>query len=243
MFGQVHGLLHLVEAAGLEQRQRVLLPLDRAVLQRGEDLGEGHRRRVRAKRLPGGHEQRHVGHPQLEAVQLVRGGDGAVGRQVARAAREIGQGADVGIGDDLGLDLVADLARGDLVHVLQRAVGIGQRQQRGLGRPVLQAFAGDGHVGGAQLHAVDDVDLLAQGFVRKDLDLDPALGPGGDLLGEMQGGLVPDVFLVGQVAQLQRDVGGHRGAGGQCGGQGDGDHAGRCHGVLLQGLSGGAGIR
>ena len=49
--GQHDVLLHLVELLRLDRRQRVLLRVDGAVLQRQVDLGEGDRRRVRAAGL------------------------------------------------------------------------------------------------------------------------------------------------------------------------------------------------
>ena len=207
MLGLVDEFLDLVEIRRIDQRQRVFLRVDGAILKRGEDFAEGHRRRCRAKRFPGLDEKRHVRHPQLQPAQIVRRHDLLVRGQVARTTGEIGDGADLGTGNDLGLDLLADLARGDLVHLFQRVIGVRHGQQRRHRRPVLQAFAGDGHVGGAKLHAVDQVDFLAKRLVGENLHLDPALGQAGDILGEFQRGLVPAVFLVREVAELQRDLG------------------------------------
>ncbi len=137
-------------------------------------------------------------------------GDRTVGGQVARTAREVGDGAHFGLFDDLRFDALADIAAGDAVHMLQRLVGVRNSEKGRHRRPVLQAFSGNRHIGSAKLHAVDEVDFLAERFIREDFDLHPTVGKRLHLLAEFHRCLVPDVFLVREVAKFQRDVGGHR---------------------------------
>jgi hypothetical protein len=90
--GQRQVLLHLVELGRHDHRQRVLLPVHRALLQRGEHLGKGHRRGDDAEALVGGHVHRVLHGAHLQALEVVGGVDRplAVGH-VAHAVLAPGQ--------------------------------------------------------------------------------------------------------------------------------------------------------
>ena len=85
--------LHLVELLRLDRGQRVLLRLDRAVLQREIDLGEGDRRGVGAAGLRHGEVGRHVRHAHLHPLHVGALGDLLVRRGVAGAV--VGDRGDV----------------------------------------------------------------------------------------------------------------------------------------------------
>ena len=69
--GQADLLRHLVELRALVRRKRVVLSVDRTGLQGGVDLGEGHRRRIRAERLAEELPCVRPGHPELHARKIL----------------------------------------------------------------------------------------------------------------------------------------------------------------------------
>ena len=73
MAGQSDLAGHLVELRVHDRGKRVVLPVDRTGLERGVDLSEGHRRRVRAKRLAEELPGVRSGHAQVDARQIGRG--------------------------------------------------------------------------------------------------------------------------------------------------------------------------
>ena len=176
--------LHLVELLRLDGGQRVLLRLDRAVLQREVDLGEGDRRGVGAAGLRHGEVGRHVGDAHLHALEVGALGDFLVRRGVAGAVvgdrgDVVARGLLVAVGEPL--EDVA-LGVGEQVVGVAEDVGIvGDADRRVLAGG--EARAGDDDVDGAELQALVDVGLLAELRGREDGDLVAAVGALADLLG------------------------------------------------------------
>jgi hypothetical protein len=71
MVGLADELVHFVQLAGQDHRIRVLLAVDRLVLQRTVELGKRHRDRVSLEGLEGLDEHRVRDHAQLQAVQVL----------------------------------------------------------------------------------------------------------------------------------------------------------------------------
>ena len=110
MVGDGQVLLHFRKLVRQDHIQRVFLPVNRLLLQRGIDLGEGQRRGVGAQRLDPVDIDGVGDHAQLEAGDIFHGVDGplAVG-EVAKAELEISQADDVLVGQ-LGVQLLTQRA-------------------------------------------------------------------------------------------------------------------------------------
>ena len=176
--------LHLVELLRLDRRQRVLLRLHGAVLQREIDLGEGDRRGVGAAGLRHGEVGRHVRDAHLHALEVGALGDFLVRRGVAGAVvgdrgDVVARGLLVAVGKPL--EDVA-LGVGDQVLRIAEDVGVvGDADRRILTGG--EARAGDDDVDGAELQPLVDVGLLAELRGREDRDLVAPVGALADLLG------------------------------------------------------------
>ena len=195
--GEDDVLLDLVELLGLDRGERVLLRLDRAVLERQVDFGEGDRGGVGAAGARHGEIGRHVGHAHLQALHV----RAALDRLVRRGL----PGAVVGDGDDVvaGLVLVAlrqlleDVALGvgqEMVRVAEGVGIVGDADRREAARG--EARARDDDVDAAKGQALVEVRLLAELRGRIDVDVVAAVGPLLDLLRR------PDQFGVERLGRL-----------------------------------------
>ena len=237
MAGQRQVLLHLVELGRHDHAERVLLAVDRALLQRGEDLGEGHRRGDDAEALVGGHVHRVLHRAHLQALQVV----GAVHRtlavgHVAHAVLAPGQRLEA-----LGLELLQHLlADGAVEH--RACVGLVAEQERDVEDACLghevghRAGAGEGELLRAQLHRFDALALAAQAAGIEGLHLVAAAGALFDLAGED----VDAHALVGVLGHRDADLHGGlgQGRGGDEGerGQGGGKQGQALHGDVSNGV-------
>ena len=169
--------LHLVELLRHDRRERILLPVDGALLEREINLGEGDRRGIRADRLGEHQEQRRWRHAQLHALHVFRLVYRLVRRDVALAV--------IGERDDLvlGLVLVAfrDVAKQraraishEVIEVAQHVWRVGDRYR--LVDRASKRDTGVDHVHGAEAEAFVDLVLVAELRGRKHLDLVAAAG-------------------------------------------------------------------
>ena len=78
MAGQAQVLLNLIKLGRHDDRQRIFLAIDRALLQRREDFGEGHGCGHNAKALVGCHVHRIFHGTHLQTLEVIRGVDGAL---------------------------------------------------------------------------------------------------------------------------------------------------------------------
>ncbi len=177
-------LLHLVEFLRLDRRQRVLLRVDGAVLQREVDLRERDRRRIGATGLRQREIRGNVGHAHLEALHpgavvevLVRRRlpDAVVGHRSELDARlfpvEVGQ----------FLECRALGPRDQMIAVPERVRVVADADPRRRARGERQS--GDDHVDGAEREPLVDVRLLAEAGGREDVDVVAASGALLDLAG------------------------------------------------------------
>ena len=95
MRGQHNLLRHLVELRGIEDRERVLLPVDRAGLERKINLGHAHRHRRDTDRLPEQQPFRIGRHAHLHPRKIRRPVHIALRAQVDLARAEIADGEDL----------------------------------------------------------------------------------------------------------------------------------------------------
>src|SRR5690606_30959905 len=129
--------------------------------------------------------------------------------------------ADPGGLNDLFFNLLPDFAAGNGIHLLKRRIAVRDCQQSRHWRPVLKAFAGNGHLDRAQLHAVNQVNLAPERVVRENLYGNSTVRQRGELLTEFEGSLVPRVLLICEVTKLKRQLlrhrrGGEHGTGDTC---------------------------
>ena len=168
-----------------------------------------HRRRVGAQRGEGRDVQRVVHHPELHARHVVRRLDLGIARgDGAKAALQHGQRADADLLAHVLEHLGADLAVRDRVGVLAVA------EEEGRVVDVERRIEAR-HVGRRHQREVDDVDLhrlyevarRADRAVGEDGDVDGAVGPLVDRVGEALRGAGQRVGLVVGVAELQGELG------------------------------------
>ncbi len=217
--------LHLVELLRHDRRQRVLLPVDGALLQREIDFGEGDRRRVGTHGLGEHEEQRCRRHAQLHALHVLGLLDLLVGRDVALPV--------VGERDHLVPRLVL-VALGNVAEELALAIGL----------PVVEVAQHEGRVGdgdrlvngpgegGARVDDIDraeaqalvDLVLVAELRGRENLDLVLAVRALLDFLGRPER---LGVIGLGHLVDVRPFQLGLRGGGGCKGHSGDDERAGK----------------
>ena len=183
--GQRDVLLHLVELLGLDGGQRVLLGIDRAVLQRKVHLGKRDRCGVGAERLGESEVGRCVGHADLQAFHVF-----GFTHWLGRSRCDVACAVVVQCGDVVAAFVVVALGQ------LFEHVTLGVRQLV-LGVPEDEREVGDGQrlvgvacktrarqddVHGAQGQALVDVGLFAQAGRGEHLDVVFAVGAFLDLL-------------------------------------------------------------
>ena len=227
MAGQRQVLLQLRQLGRGDHRQRVLLAVDGALLQRGGDLRPGHRRGQDADLAEGGDVHRVLGGADLQALG-VGGSDHralAVG-EVAEALLAPGQRLEATRREGLQ-HVLADRAVEHLAGVGEVAHQEGDVEHAGL-RHEVQRGAGrqDGEVDGAELQALDDFALAAERAARELLHLEAAAGAGFERLRE--GLAARAVVRAGRqrIGHLQRGLGGGRGREGEAGSREGGEQRG-----------------
>ena len=97
MVGHADVVLHVLEAARRDVGDRVLLAVDRALLQREEELLVGHLGRVGAERLGVHQELRRVREPHPQAVEVAGLADRLVGGELPHAGRPGAEGVHAGL--------------------------------------------------------------------------------------------------------------------------------------------------
>ena len=107
----------LVEALGLDHGQRVLLSLDGALLQRGEDLRQCHGGGLCAQSLEGGHGHSGLGSTDDQIVAVGNAGDLLGGGDVAGTTGEVAQALHAA-GLHQALELLTDFTGQNLLHLL-----------------------------------------------------------------------------------------------------------------------------
>ena len=208
MAGQRHVFLHLRELGGQDHAHRVLLPIHRALLQRGEQLGESHGRGQDAEGLVAGHVHLVFHGAHLQAARVRSAGDGplAVGH-VAEAVLAPGQ-RDQALGRELGQQVLADLAVEHLAGVVVVAEQERDVQDLDVWHEVAhRAGGGDHRVLRAQLHRFDLLAFTAQGAGREHLAFVAAGRAFLHLVAEHRGAHVVMRTLGLRVADLQDGLG------------------------------------
>ena len=170
-------VLHLVELGREDGRQRILLPVHDALLERGVDLGERHRLGRCAERREGLDEQRVLDHAQLQAGEVLGRVDrpAAVGDLTEAVLPEAQP--DQPLLRQLGHQLLAERAVQQRIGLLalveqERQVDQAERLQPGAadqGRGV-----GHGHLERAALQRRDHGHVVAERAAGEQLDLDLA---------------------------------------------------------------------
>jgi hypothetical protein len=168
---------HLVEAHGAAGRQRVVLAVHGAGLQRGVEFGEGHRRRVGAERLAQELPGLAGRHAQLQAAHVGRRRDARARTEVHVPRAEIERAEDVHVQlvARHAVELAPDLAGEDLLHVVSVAEQVGRghhRPGRDLPREVLRRQVRHLHI--AALDRDEFRALAEQRGVQVQLDVEVA---------------------------------------------------------------------
>lgn len=189
------------------QGERIFLCLDHAGLQRGKHLAESHRGRLRTDASPELNEHWNVRNTDFQSLGVIDGLDRFVaGQGNGRRGRSRPAGW-FGLFLNLLLDLFAERAVHRLVHFRQVLEGIGRASRAAFGAqfwsdsPVMVMSAVP-----SCMPLIRSISLPRASFGNT-LDFDLAVGQRLDFLGELQCPLVPRVFLIGEVAKLQRDIG------------------------------------
>ena len=219
----------LVEALGLDHGQRVLLSLDGALLQRGEDLRQCHGGGLCAQSLEGGHGHSGLGSTDDQIVAVGNAGDLLGGGDVAGTTGEVAQALHAA-GLHQALELLTDFTGQNLLHLLIALDQVRHADHAQIGLIGLHGLAGKGDVHRAAVgqDALDHIDLGAQLAVGEHVHFDGAVGVGFAVLLELQSALMPGVALVVDVADVDHDLiaGDLTACSGACGGGGSGSAGG-----------------
>ena len=170
MVGHSQIVLDLIPAVGQQSGGGILLALDGALLQSGEDLGHGHGNRGSTQQLKVSHVVGNGGQTQLQALQVSQAVDGAhvVGHATvtvdAAAAQDVVRLNQSILEDLLDLGIVADC--GSLFHAVEHPGEVGSIQS---GITVSHQVAGHAALDGAQGHALVELGLGAQAVVAVQL--------------------------------------------------------------------------
>ena len=201
----------LVEALGLDHGQRVLLSLDGALLQRGEDLRQSHGGGLCAQSLESGHGHSGLRSTDDQIVAVGNAGDLLGGGDVTGTAGEVAQALHAA-GFHQILELLADVAGQDLFHLLVALDQVRHTDHAQIRLVGLHGLAGEGDVHRAAVgqDALDHIDLGSQLAVGEDVNFDGAVGVCFAVLLELQSTLMPGITLVVDVADVDDDlVAGH----------------------------------
>ena len=207
MVGHADVVLHVLEAARRDVGDRVLLAVDRALLQGQEQLLVGHLGRVGAQRLGVHQELRGVREPHPQAVEVAGLADRLVGGELAHAGRPRTQRVHPGLVLEPVEQVVGGVAveeAGQVVAVVEGVRRVQHRHRlvdRTQGRGAL-----DVHVDVAGDHRRDPVGVRAELAGREDLDGEADVGVG-DLVGDhLCAAAVLGLGLGVAVGELERDV-------------------------------------
>ena len=200
-------VLDVLEAAGRDVGDRVLLPVDRALLEGEEQLLVGHLGRVGAQRLGVHQELRGVGEPHPQAVEVAGLADRLVGGELTHAGRPRAQGVHAG----LVLESLQQLAGGVAVEVAREVVAVveGVRRVEHGHRLVDRAQCGcalDVHVDVAGDDRGDPVGVRSELARGEDLDRHPDVGLLDLVCDDLRAAAVLRLVLGVAVGQLQSDV-------------------------------------
>jgi len=190
---RLHGvLLHLVQIAGKDRGQRVLLSVDHAELERHEHVGEGDWRDVGAEGLPSLDVDLQLRHAQLHALEVFgRENPARGGREIARSAVPgLHQAHPRALAHD-GAQLVADRPVPDPLQMGVVAPEEVHLEDAVLRRvPAEDRQAGHDHVGAAEAQALHQLALVPKLPARIEAHLQVPAGFGPHLLGESNRGAV-----------------------------------------------------
>ena len=155
--------LNLVELAGGDYAEGVLLGVDGTLLQSGEQLAEGHGRGVRAHGAEGAHVNLVLHGADLDALQIVGDGDGALAvGDVAHAVLHEAQALDADV-VQAGEHLLAHLAVAQQLALLAAFKQEGQIEDQQLVGEARQGGAHhDAGLNRVHLHALDAVPVAGQ---------------------------------------------------------------------------------
>ena len=197
----------LVEALGLDHGQRVLLCLDGALLQRGEDLRQCHGGGLCTQSLEGGHGHSGLGGADDQIVAVGNTGDLLGGGDVAGTTGEVAQALHAA-GLHQALELLTDFTGQNLLHLLVALDQVRHADHAQIGLVGLHGLAGKGDVHRAAVgqDALDHIHLGAQLAVGEHVHFDGAVGVGFAVLLELQSALMPGVALVVDVADVDHDL-------------------------------------
>jgi len=156
-------LLHVVEAGRDDHGKRVFLPVDRALLQRADHLGPGHRRGRGAQRLEGLQVDRVLHRAQAQAGHVGRRADlVAVVGDVAKALLAPAQRLEADL-VELLQHVLPDGPVEDAARMAEVAEKEGDVEDAGIGDEIGQRAGRDDHrLDGAKLHALDHLALTAE---------------------------------------------------------------------------------
>ena len=197
----------LVEALGLDHGQGVLLCLDGALLQRGEDLRQCHGGGFCAQSLESGNGHSGLRGTDNQVVAVGNAGQLLGGGDVTGTTGEVAQALHAA-GLHQALELLADFAGQDLLHLLVALDQVGHADHAQVRLVGLHGLAGEGDIHRAAVgqDALDHIDLRSQLAVGEDIDFDGAVGVCLAVLLELQRALVPGVALVVDVADVDDDL-------------------------------------
>ena len=197
----------LVEALGLDHGQGVLLCLDGALLQRGEDLRQCHGGGLCAQSLESGNGHSGLRGTDNQVVAIGNAGQLLGGGDVTGTAGEVAQALHAA-GLHQALELLADFAGQHLLHLLIALDQVGHADHAKVRLVGLHGLAGEGDIHRAAVgqDALDHIDLRSQLAVGEDIDFDSAVGVCFAVLLELQSALVPGVALVIDVADVDDDL-------------------------------------
>ena len=207
MSGQDQVGADLVEALGLDHGQGVLLCLDGALLQRGEDLRQCHGGGLCAQSLESGNGHSGLRGTDNQVIAVGNAGQLLGGGDVTGTTGEVAQALHAA-GLHQALELLADFTGQHLLHLLIALDQVGHADHAKVRLVGLHGLAGEGDIHRAAVgqDALDHIDLRSQLAVGEDIDFDGAVGVCFAVLLELQSALVPGVALVVDVADVDDDL-------------------------------------
>ena len=212
-------LTGFIDLLGVDDGNGVLLTVDDTLLQSGEDLGPGHRRRVHTQGGEGVHMNLVLHAAQLQTGAVRRGLDGVLGVGHLAEAVLPERAADDADVVELGNQGLTDLAVQNPVGMIITGEQEGQVQnQEVLDKVAERTCGGDGDVQGAHLKVFDVGTLVTELGGGEDVDLYGAAGLFVDQFGKLQKAEMVRMGVCAGVGGTERDDI-RRGSGG-CGGSG-----------------------
>ena len=194
-------LLYFIEGLALDERHRVFLRFDGALLQRGEYFVQSHRGRLCAGRFESCDSHRRLRGTDQKVLHISEALDLLVGSDISRAAGEVTKDLHAAVFHQL-LEPVADFAFQNRFHLLVRLDQIRHSEHAEVRLIGLHGLAGVGDVASGLLKdGGEHIDLRAKLGVRVYFDFDRALGFLLDILFKCKSCLMPGVVLRLNVSQ------------------------------------------